>query len=54
MADSCSCLVSIKTILASMQVTLGEEHVHVFDAGILKKFAGDMRPRPRAIPTAAS
>ena len=42
MADSCSLLVSIKTILASLQVTLGEEHVHVFDAGILKKIAGDV------------
>ena len=41
MADSCSRLVSINMHAGVPQVALGEEHVHVFHAGILKKIAGD-------------
>ena len=42
MADSC-CLFGFDQDHSRVhEVTLGEQHVHVFDAGILKQFAGDV------------
>ena len=41
MADSCCRLVSIRTVRVQ-EVALGEEHVHVFGAGILEELVGGL------------